>query len=172
MSYAVSAGGVAPPRLKVGLEDDFEAFKADLESQRAYNQRWGRNHNVAFHVIHVLGAIVAVFAIVSDFSGIRGGSMIGLGAGALVAVPSAFKMKEKSFWYFEYASQLDAILYRLGSRALDHAQAVEEFIRLGAAMTDVWKGLTRSIDIKPVVEAAKEGATKRIHPKGAASRSP
>jgi hypothetical protein len=144
-------------RREIDLPDDFETFKANLQSQRNYNHRWGRNHNVGFHMVFVLGTVVAILAIITDFYGIKGGSIIGLAGGAILAVPTAFKMKEKSLWYFEYARQMDAILNRLGARSLDHTEAVEEEIRLDGAMTDVWNSLTRSIDIKPIVEAIKTG---------------
>jgi hypothetical protein len=67
-------------------------------------------------------------------------------------------MKEKSLWYFEYEGQLDAILLRLGSRTLDHHQAVKEYIRLPKVMEEVWASITRSIDIKPIVETLKRKA--------------
>jgi hypothetical protein len=117
---------------------------------------WGRNHNIGFHVVYVVGAIVSVFAIVWDFWGItKGASVIGLIGGAIIAVPTAFRMKEKSMWYFESCNQIDAILSRLGAGTLDHGRAVEENIRLEKAMTDVWRAVTKSIDIRPIVEIAK-----------------
>ena len=146
---------------RIDFENDLKMFKATLESQSSYDQTWGRNHNVGFHVIWVLGVVIAVLAIVSDFSRIAGASMIGLAGGAILAAPAAFKMKEKSLWYFEYASQLRAIDLRISTGTLDHKSAVEEYIRLSTAMNEVWRELTRSIDITPIVEAAKDRATKK-----------
>jgi len=136
---------------KAGLHNNLDEFKAELSKKLAYNQRWGKNHNVGFHLAFIFGAIFAACAIVVDFSGAKGASMIGLAGGPLLAAPAAFRMKEKSLWYFEPASQVNAILLRLGSGALEHATAVDEHLRLQNAMDQIWAELTRSIDIKPIV---------------------
>ncbi len=94
--------------VQINETDDLDTLKAKLESRRSYDQAWGRNHNVGFHMILIIGVAVAVFAIVSDFLGIaKGTSIVGLIGGGILAAPAAFKMKEKSLWYFEYASQLE-----------------------------------------------------------------
>jgi hypothetical protein len=141
-------------RLNVPDIGDLQTFKTTLESMRASHQTWGRNHNVGFHIVWVLGAVVTIFAIAGDFSGKigRGTSIIGMVGGAILAIPAAFDMKGKSLWYFDYARKIQSILFRLGSGELDHPHAVKEYDHLSEAMAKIWAGLTRGIDFKRVIQ--------------------
>jgi hypothetical protein len=133
----------------------FEKFTADLKADSKTSEKRGRWLNISFVFINVVAVIVAAVAlslVIYDYLGIGNkAALIALIPTAIFGMSKAFRLREKSDWYFQYERLYDYLYDRIKAGTVNYADAVEEKNKAAVEMDSLWTSISKSIDPQGII---------------------